>query len=62
VNGLGGFIRPGEKWQLGHADGESIGGPEHVACNAGAPSRLLAEKKKQENQEFPPVTRTSRKW
>jgi hypothetical protein len=25
------------------ADGESVGGPEHVACNAGAPSRLRAQ-------------------
>ena len=39
---LGGFILPGERWHLGHADGESVGGPEHVACNTGAPSRLRA--------------------
>ena len=28
---LGGFIEPGEAWHLGHPDGESVGGPEHVA-------------------------------
>ena len=37
---VGGFIEPEERWHLGHADGESVGGPEHVACNVGAPSRL----------------------
>ena len=26
---LGGFIRPGQEWDLGHADGESVGGVEH---------------------------------
>ena len=41
---VGGFIRPGERWHLGHADGESVGGPEHVACNTGAPSRLRARR------------------
>ena len=40
----GGFILPGEKWHLGHPDGESVGGPEHVACNTGAPSRLRARR------------------
>ena len=39
---VGGFIEPTELWHLGHADGESVGGPEHVACNTGAPSRLRA--------------------
>ena len=39
---VGGFIEPGEAWHLGHPDGESIGGPEHVACNTAAPSRLRA--------------------
>jgi hypothetical protein len=37
---LGGFIRPGQLWDLGHADGESAGGPEHRECNRGAPQRL----------------------
>lgn len=37
---VGGFILPTERWHLGHADGESVGGPEHVSCNTGAPSRL----------------------
>jgi hypothetical protein len=39
---VGGLIRPGEPWDLGHADGESAGGPEHASCNRGAPSRLRA--------------------
>ncbi len=30
---VGGFIHPGESWDLGHADGQSIGGPEHASCN-----------------------------
>jgi hypothetical protein len=37
---VGGLIDPGESWHLGHPDGESVGGPEHVRCNTGAPSRL----------------------
>jgi hypothetical protein len=37
---LGGFIRQGERWDMGHPDGESVGGPEHAACNRGAPSRM----------------------
>ena len=38
---VGGLIHPGEAWDLGHADGESVGGPEHAACNrrAGALKR-----------------------
>ena len=36
---LGGFIQPGEPWDLGHPDGESAGGPEHAVCNRGAPHR-----------------------
>jgi hypothetical protein len=43
VEGLrvGGLIHPGEAWDLGHADGESVGGPEHAVCNrrAGALKR-----------------------
>jgi hypothetical protein len=39
---VGGYIRG--PWDLGHADGESVGGPEHVACNKGAPSRLRAQR------------------
>jgi hypothetical protein len=42
---VGGVIRPGERWHLGHPDGESVGGPEHVACNTAAPSRLRARAK-----------------
>ena len=42
---VGGLIRAGERWHLGHADGESVGGPEHVACNTGAPSRLRAKRR-----------------
>ena len=40
---VGGFILPTERWHLGHPDGESVGGPEHVKCNTGAPSRLRAK-------------------
>ena len=40
VNGVGGLILPGQRWDWGHADGESAGGPEHSECNRGAPSRL----------------------
>jgi len=36
---LGGFIGPNEEWHLGHADAESVGGPEHRRCNVGAPQR-----------------------
>ena len=43
---VGGVIREGEPWHLGHADGESVGGPEHAACNTGAPSRLRARLKR----------------
>ena len=42
---VGGFILPGESWHLGHPDGESVGGPEHVKCNTGAPSRLRGKMK-----------------
>ena len=40
---VGGLILPTEPWHLGHPDGESVGGPEHVRCNVGAPSRLRAK-------------------
>jgi hypothetical protein len=43
---VGGLIRPGERWHLGHADEESVGGPEHVKCNTGAPSRLEARRRR----------------
>lgn len=43
---VGGLIHPGEVWQLGHPDGESVGGPEHLRCNTGAPSRLRATHRK----------------
>jgi hypothetical protein len=39
---VAGLILPGERWHLGHPDGDSVGGPEHEACNSGAPSRLRA--------------------
>src|SRR5262249_50697483 len=39
VDGIGGFILPCQRWGLGHAEGESAGGPEHEVCNRGAPSR-----------------------
>jgi hypothetical protein len=37
---VGGFIHPGEAWDLGHADGESPGGPEHAVCNRSAGARM----------------------
>ena len=48
VNGVlvGGFIRPGEPWHLGHPDGESVGGAEHVRCNVSAPARLRSKQAK----------------
>jgi hypothetical protein len=36
----GRWITPGERWHLGHPDGESPGGPECVKCNVSAPARL----------------------
>ncbi len=42
VAGVGGLIAPGQAWDLGHPDGESVGGPEHAVCNRGAPSRRSA--------------------
>jgi hypothetical protein len=63
---LGGFLHRGEPWQLGHPDGESVGGPEHVACNAGAPSRLAAKRKTTTGftqwPGAPSARRTSRDW
>lgn len=44
---VGGFIRPGEPWHLGHRDEENLtGGPEHRECNTGAPSRLESRRRK----------------
>ena len=36
---VGGFILPGTPWDLGHPDDESVGGPEHAACNRARPMR-----------------------
>ena len=41
---IGGVIEPGSRWHLGHADGESLGGAEHEACNVSAPMRLRAKR------------------
>ena len=42
---LGGLIRPGQPWDLGHPDGESTGGAEHRFCNRSAPQRLKARRR-----------------
>jgi hypothetical protein len=44
-NGVGGLIRRGQLWDLGHADGESTGRPEHRECNRGAPQRLKGRRR-----------------
>jgi hypothetical protein len=51
----GEFITAGAKWHLGHPDGESSGGPEHVVCNVGAPSRLRAGKRAPRSWEIETV-------
>ena len=50
---VGGLIQPGQRWDLGHPDAESVGGPEHAHCNRAAPARLRASGAK---------PRTSREW
>ena len=44
VGGLGGLIDPAKKWDLGHPDHQSSGGPEHRDCNRGAPNRRRRKK------------------
>jgi hypothetical protein len=39
---VGGLIKSWESWDMGHPDTESACGPEHSACNRGAPSLLRA--------------------
>jgi hypothetical protein len=36
---VGGLIHAGEAWDVGHPDGESVGGPEHAVCNRRAGTR-----------------------
>jgi hypothetical protein len=33
-------IERGQRWDLGHPDGEVLGGPEHASCNRSAGARL----------------------
>ena len=40
ARGLGGFILPGQAWDLGYIDAESHGGPEHQECNRAGAARL----------------------
>lgn len=42
---LGGLIAPNEKWDLGHPDAQSSGGPEHSRCNRGAPHTREARRR-----------------
>jgi hypothetical protein len=51
----GQFIQAGMQWHLGHPDAESRGGPEHVSCNVGAPSRLRAGKRASRSWETGPI-------
>jgi hypothetical protein len=39
VHGVAGLIAPVDKWDLGHPDGVSAGGPEHRECNRAAGGR-----------------------
>jgi hypothetical protein len=57
---VGGLISPTEQWHLGHPDGESRGGPEHVACNTGAPQRLRAARRS--GEDFPTCLVRRREW
>lgn len=43
---VGGLIQVGQKWHLGHFDGEGLPltAPEHAVCNTSAPQRLKARR------------------
>jgi hypothetical protein len=48
IDGLlvGGLIHAGEAWDVGHPDGESVGGPEHAVCNRKAGARKSNRKQR----------------
>jgi hypothetical protein len=52
---VGGLIRAGERWDLGHADHDSVGGPEHRYCNQTAPHR-------RDRRDYRDVAKHSRVW
>lgn len=54
------WIQPGEPWDLGHVDGQPHRhqGPEHRACNRGAPSKRRAV----ENARRAGATGGERRW